>query len=203
MHSIAFFLKDQLKNAILTLGLCLGYLLVLVSSGCIDAGDPTLDGCPRPVEADATGIKQVFFSPYRNQRYATASDTVLLSEFGFNLELEIQQKEAQAFAGLPGQAYALSCIGLYNIRNISTISVLLLEPFAGLPVGTDISYALIDSEDKSLSKLRELERVTVYFGTTLTLTPENYSQLKTRTFLFLKNGTQKVFDSTSPYLKIN
>jgi hypothetical protein len=203
MHPIAVFLKGQLKRTALTLGLCLGYLLVLASSGCIDSGDQQADGCPRPIEADAIGIKQVFFSPYKNQRYATASDTVLFSEFGFNLELEIQQKEAQAFAGLPGQVYGLSCIGTYNIRNISAVSVILLESFADLPVGTDISYALIDSENKNLSQLRELERVTVYFGTTLSLTPENYSQLKTRTFLFLKNGTQKVFDSTSPYLKTN
>jgi hypothetical protein len=85
---------------------------------------------------------------------------------------------------------------------VSNISVVLLEPFAGLPVGTDISYALIADDGKSLSHLRELEGVTVYFSVSLKVATENYSQLKTRTFLFLKDGTQKVLKSTSPFLKI-
>ncbi len=203
MHSAEIFPKSRSKKTILTLGLCLGYLLLLLPSGCIEGGDPEQDGCPRPTEADAIGIKRVFFSPYQNQRYATAADTVPLSEFGFNLELELRQKEPQASGKFPGQAFALSCLGTYNIRNVSNISVVLLEPFAGLPVGTDISYALLIEGDKKLSQLRKLERVTAYFGTSLSLVPENYSQLTTRTFLFLKDGTQKTIDSTSPHLKIN
>ncbi|GAA0880159.1 hypothetical protein GCM10009119_31290 [Algoriphagus jejuensis] len=187
-----------------TFALCASYLLLLLTFACIDQENLDQgDGCPRPLEADAIDIKQVFFSPYSNKAYATASDTVFFSEFGFNFELEIQEKEMSYASTLPGQALALSCIRTYTIRNISNIAVILLEPFAGLPIGTDIAYALITPENNKLSQLREFENVSIYFGTRLTLTPENYSQLKTRTFLFLKNGTQKTFDSTSPFLKTN
>lgn len=204
MVSLDFSRKINLKKVSLTAVLCIGYLLILMTSACIgseDTGNP--QGCPRPKEADATGLKQVFYSPYQNNRYSTASDTVLLSQFGFNFELEIQEKENQNSGSLPGQALALSCIQTYTIRNISNIAVVLTEPFAGLPMGTDISYLLITNDKKRISELREFENVSVYFGTNLSITPSNYSQLKTRTFLFLKNGTQTFIDSTSPYLKTN
>lgn len=192
------------KKVTLTLGLCLGYLFILLTASCIDSEDSGyLDGCPRPAEADAIGIKQVFYSPYQNQRYATSSDTVSLSDFGFNFELEIQVKENANSGSLPGQAFALSCIQSFNIRNISNVSVILTAPFAGLPIGTDVSYLLVTPDSKRISELREFENVSVYFGSSLAITPVNYSQLKTRTFLFLKNGTQKFIDSTSPYLKTN
>ncbi|MFN3999073.1 hypothetical protein [Algoriphagus sp.] len=204
MFWIELFRKLGIKKFGLTLGLCLGYLLILITSACIDSEDSEyLEGCPRPKEADATGIKQVFFSPYKQQRYASASDTVNFSEFRFNFELEIKVKENQNSGSLPGQAFALSCIQIYNVRNISNITVILTAPFAGLPIGTDISYLLITPEEKPLSQLRQFENISVYFGSRLNLTPPNYSQLKTRTFLFLKNGTQTFVDSTSPFLKTN
>ncbi|WP_157963181.1 hypothetical protein [Algoriphagus litoralis] len=175
-----------------------------MTASCIDSVEPgNVDGCPRPKEADAVGIKAVFFSPYKNNRYAIASDTVSLAEFGFNFELEIQVKENSNSGSLPGQAFALSCIQSFNIRNISDITVILTAPFAGLPIGTDISYLLFTPDKKRLSELKEFEAISVYFGTSLETTPANYSQLKTRTFLFLKNGTQTFIDSTSPYLKTN
>ncbi|WP_332910445.1 hypothetical protein [Algoriphagus boritolerans] len=128
---------------------------------------------------------------------------MLLSQFGFNFELEIQEKENQNSGSLPGQALALSCIQTYTIRNISNITVVLTEPFAGLPTGTDIAYLLITPDKKRISELREFENVSVYFGSNLEITPPNYSRLKTRTFLFLKNGTRTFIDTTSPYLKTN
>lgn len=185
-----------------TLGLLGLQLCLLITWSCIE--EPGFnEGCPAPKEAAAVSIKQVFFSPYKNQRYAAASDTVLFSEFGFNFELEIQELEALNTGAFPGRAFALSCIQTYNLRNVSNITVILLEPFAGLPIGTDISYLLETPDKKTISELRVFENVSVYFGSTLAITPPNYSQLKTRTFLFLRNGTQKVLDSTSPYLKTN
>jgi hypothetical protein len=182
----------------------MGYLLILMTSACIDSEDNGfIDGCPRPKEADALGIKEVFFSPYLNNRYSIATDTVPLSQFGFNFELDIQLKENPNSGTLPGQAYALSCIQTFNIQNISSITIVLTAPFAGLPIGTDIAYLLVTPEGKRLSELREFENVSVYFGTSLNSTPANYSQLKTRTFLFLRNGTQIFMDSTSPFLKTN
>jgi hypothetical protein len=195
---------DNFKKISLTVGLCLGYLLILITSSCIDGEDTVnLEGCPRPKAADALGIKQVFFSPYRMNRYSTSADTVALADFGFNFELDIQVQENPNSGSLPGQAYALSCIQTFTIQNISNISVILTAPFAGLPIGTDISYLLLTPDNERISELRAFENVSVYFGTTLQTTPPNYSQLKTRTFLFLKNGTQTFIDSTSPYLKTN
>jgi hypothetical protein len=173
---------------------------LLIFGSCIDAPELS-DICPSPEPANAVGLKNVFFSPYLNQRYSSSSDTVPLSEFGFNFELEIQRLEAMNSSSLPGQAFALSCAQTFTIRNISDISVVLLQPFAGLPVGTDISYLLITPEGKKLSELRQFENVTIWFNTNLAIKPPNFSQLKTRTFLFLKNGTQKAVDSTSPVLK--
>lgn len=205
MRLINFLQSGNFKKVSLTLGICLGYMVLLMASSCIDGEDNTLnlEGCPRPKAADALGIKQVFFSPYRMNRYSTSADTVALAEFGFNFELDIQIQENPNSGSLPGQAYALSCIQAFNIRNISNISVILTAPFAGLPIGTDISYLLLTPDNKRISELREFENVPVYFGTSLQTTPPNYSQLKTRTFLFLKNGTQTFIDSTSPYLKTN
>ncbi|RIW14464.1 hypothetical protein D0X99_12955 [Algoriphagus lacus] len=190
------------KKAWATVSLCLAYLSVLVLVSCIEEPEFN-EGCPAPKEADAVSIKQVFFSPYKNQRFASSADTVAFSEFRFNFELEIKEKEAMNSGSLPGQAFALSCIQTYNLRNISNISVILLAPFAGLPTGTDISYLLITPEGEKISELRDFQNVSVYFGSKLNITPSNYSQLKTRTFLFLRNGTQKVMDSTSPFLKTN
>jgi hypothetical protein len=204
MISVKFLAQDCFKKAGLTVGLCFGYLILLTLASCILSEDPeNTDGCPKPATADAIGIKQVFYSPYVNQRYASATDTVLLRDFRFNFELEIQVKADKDSGSLPGQAFALSCLQTFNIRNISNINVILTAPFAGLPIGTDISYLLVTAENRKISELREFENVSVYFGTSLGITPANYSQLKTRTFLFLKNGTQKFVDSTSPFLKTN
>ncbi|GAB2485374.1 hypothetical protein [Algoriphagus taiwanensis] len=185
-----------------TVSISLAYLSALVIFSCVET--PELDDlCPEPAEADAMGIKDVFYSPYTNQRYSSSSDTVPLSEFRFNFELEIQRKENPSGGSLPGQAFALSCLETFTIRNISNISVILTAPFAGIPVGTDIAYLLETPEGEKLSELRAFEGISVYFGTRLTITPENYSQLKTRTFLFLRNGDRSFIDSSSPYLKIN
>ncbi|GMQ23606.1 hypothetical protein Aoki45_02880 [Algoriphagus sp. oki45] len=183
---------------------CLGltYMLAMITFSCVEMPDLN-DLCPDPIEADALSLKEVFYSPYSNQQYSSSTDTVPLGEFRFNFELEIQQKENPSGASLPGQAFALSCAQTFNIRNISNISVILTAPFAGLPIGTDIGYLLETPEGEKLSELRTFEGISVYFGTRLNITPENYSQLKTRTFLFLRNGDRSFIDSTSPYIKIN
>lgn len=86
---------------------------------------------------------------------------------------------------------SLSIAHAYNIDNISNISVILLAPFADFAT----------SENIRLSQLRNFENVSVYFCMRLSLVPKNYSKLKTRTFLFLKDGTQQVIDLSSPILK--
>jgi hypothetical protein len=204
MKSWSFIWEKSFKKALVPLGLGVAYLILFMTSACIESEDTrNKEGCPRPTQADAVGIKQVFFSPYKSQRYATALDTVLLSEFRFNFELEILIKENQNASSLPLHTEKFDCIQTFSLRNISNISVILTAPFAGLPIGTDISYLLFTPDKNRISELRNFENVSVFFGTSLELKPPNYSQLKTRTFLFLKNGTQKFVDSTSPFLKTN
>jgi hypothetical protein len=190
------------SNKKLWLTLAMGFLYgsVLILSSCLE-NEYYIEGCPLPKEADAIGVKQVFYGPYTNQRYATASDTISLKDFSFNIEIEVQEKKSAFLSSFPGKTFALSCMPSYSIRNISNISVILLEPFAGLPTGTEIGFLLETLERNKLSELRVFEGISVYFGTSLKITPANNSQLKTRTFLFLKNGKQYSLDSTSPVLK--
>ena len=184
------------------MGLLSGYGMLLITFSCVDT-DLFIEGCPRPIEANAISLKQVFYSPYENNHYSDSADTVLVKDFRFNFELEIKEKEMANAFEFPGRAFATSCIPSYSIRNISNISVILLAPFAGLPVGTDIGYLLETPEGSKISELKVFEGVSIYFGTKLLITPQNFSQLKTRTFLFLRDGTQTFIDSTSPFLKIN
>jgi len=188
------------KRAQATIGLMGIYAIALIFTACME-DEYYIEGCPIPSDADAINLVQVFYSPYSNQRYSTESDTVDFSGFRFNFEIEVLERERAFIDFLPGKAYALSCIKSYNILNISNISVILVEPFAGLPIGTDIGYLLETPDGQKISELREFWGVQVYFGAQLKISPENYSQLKTRTFLFLKDGRSYFVESTSPYLK--
>lgn len=183
-----------------TLGVFLFYPLLLVVTACME-NEFYLEGCPLPTPADATGLAEVFYSPYFNQKYSSASDTVSFQDFRFNLKLNVMEKERTDSGVLPGKVFALSCARSYSIGNISNISVILLQPFAGLPTGTDISYLLEDPQGKRLSELREFVEIQIFFSFKLKITPANYSQLKTRSFLFLKDGSRHMIESTSPYLK--
>ncbi|MDX5340444.1 MAG: hypothetical protein LPK25_15575 [Cyclobacteriaceae bacterium] len=193
-------MSSWLKKLQATIWIVLLYPMLLVVSSCME-NEFYIEGCPLPTPADATGIAQVFYSPYVNQRYSSTLDTVPFQDFRFNLELKVMEKERADAGFLPGKAFALSCMKSYSISNISNISVILLQPFAGLPIGTDIGYLLETPEGQKISEIREFQAVQVYFGMKLNITPENYSRLKTRTFLFLKDGSRHSMDSTSPYLR--
>jgi hypothetical protein len=175
------------------------FLVLSIFNSCIQVDEDPYNRCPSAKPANATGIKQVFFSPYKNQRYATASDTVSVSGFGYNFQLDIKLIE-NANQTDASPAYPLVCEETFRIENISNIAIILLEPFAGLPVGTDISYALITPNGKKVSELKLFDQVSVYFGTKLTLRPSSISQLKSRIFVFFKDGSRSFLDSTSPFL---
>ncbi len=176
----------------------LAFFNYLFLHSCIQVKEDPYNQCPAPKPATAVGIKEVFFSPYKNQRYSTASDTVPVSKFGYNFQLDIKLIENSSTESIP--AYPLVCEETFQIRNISNISVILTAPFAGLPMGTDFSYALLTPESKSISQLKTFDEVSIYFGTKLTLKPIAVSQLKSRIFVFFKDGSQAHLDATSPYL---
>ena len=176
-------------------------MLTFLVFGCIEPIDTTSDICLNVPLAEAEGIKRVYFGPFQNQKSATAEDTVSVSEFGFNLELSINTDNNEQLDPFFSNTDRINCQGIYSIRNISNFSVILLEPFEGLAAGTDISFLLLTPSGQSIAQLREFDRVSVYIGTRLNFNPKNISRLKTRTFLFLRDGSQVFLDSTSPYLK--
>lgn len=178
-----------------------GFGIFFVVSGCIESIDNAADVCLNVPIAQAEGIKRIYFGPFQNQQSATSEDTVSVSDFGFNLELGIVTEENQELDPFFSSAERISCQGIYSIRNISNIAVVLLEPFGEIPTGTDISYLLLTPSGQSIAQLREFDRVSVYIGARLNFHPKNISQLNTRTFLFLRDGTQIFLDSSSPYLK--
>lgn len=178
-----------------------GFGLFFLVSGCIESIDNASDLCLNVPVVEAEGIKRVYFGPFRNQQSATELDTVVVENFGFNLELDLLTDTTQQPDPFFSSTNRIACQGIYTIRNISNISVILLEPFSDLPAGTDISYLLLTPNGQSISQLREFNRVSAYIGARLNFHPEKISRLRTRTFLFLRNGSQVFLDSTSPFLK--
>jgi len=186
----------------LTMGLSGFYMLLLVVSAC--ETDPSLQNpfgeCGPAAKADAVDIS-VFFSPYENETYATESDTVQLKDFAFNFQLIPEVQSSSEKSIFPGRAYALSCAQTFDFQNISNITIILKKEFNNLPVGTDILFLLELPDGSTLDQLRDFKKSTAYYSYKLNIVPENFSQLETQTFLFLRDGTRIVVDSTSPYIK--
>lgn len=178
------------------------HLLVLVLASCMDETsiENPFGQCPAARDANATGVKAQFF-PYKNSRYSIESDTVPSSEFAIVLELTPELLSENLVGKFPGQAFALSCAPAYNFRNISNIAVILTASFAGIQNGTDISYLLELPDKTRLSEFRDFQNTSNYFLLKLNKEPKNFERLKTKTILFLRNGTQLTFDSTSPAIK--
>lgn len=187
----------------MTLVISLIHLLLLVLASCLEETsiENPFGECPAPRDANALGIKTQFL-PYENSRYSIETDTVLFKEFAIVLELTPELLSENMVGEFPGQAFALSCAPAYNFKNISNISIILTAPFGGLQNGTDISYLLELPDKTRLSELRDFQNTTNFFLLTLKKEPANFERLKTKTILFLRNGSQITFDSTSPAIQI-
>ncbi|MBN3581833.1 hypothetical protein JYB64_05495 [Algoriphagus aestuarii] len=191
------------RKSSLTICLFFSYMVLLVFVSCIDQGDANPFGsCPPPRIANAKDL-MVTYAPYENSRYSTEKDTVSFKDFAFNLEIVPEVESETWLRDFPGRTYALSCAMSYNFKNISNIAVTLLAPYQNLPVGTDISYLLKVNEELTLNKLRDFGGLFPNIAMKITLPPSDYEQLKTRTFLFLKDGSKITVDSNSPYLLVN
>ena len=187
----------------MTLVISLIHLLLLVLASCLDETsiENPFGECPVPQQANALDIKTHYF-PYENLRYSIETDTVLYEKFGIVLELIPELMTENQVGKFPGQAFALSCAPSYNFRNISNIAIILTAPFGGLQNGTDISYLLELPDKTRLSELRDFQNTSNFFSLTLKKEPANFERLKTKTILFLRNGTQITFDSSSPAIQI-
>ncbi|MFC3414939.1 hypothetical protein [Algoriphagus hitonicola] len=193
----------MLRKIQLTCLIILSYLGMMVTVACVHEQLPDLYAqCPGPSDANLIGA-EIFFGPYENERYSNAADTVDIKDFFLVLEFvpERLTQLSNPESALPWETFALSCLPRYNFKNISNISVILTAPFNGLPIGTDISYLLESNEKETLAEFRDFSSMDPFLGLYLKPTPENYSQLKTRTFIFLKNGTSIQLESSSPILQ--
>lgn len=179
------------------------YLLLMVTLACVQEQLPDLYArCPDPVNANLIDF-EVFYTPYLNNQYSSSSDTVDFEEFQVVLEFtpeRLSNLYRNNFS-FPWESMALSCIPQLNLRNISNISVVLTAPFEGLPAGTDISYLLETTSKETLAQFRDFSQIEPVIGLDLKLRPTNFSQLKTRTFVFLKDGTALVKETQSPLLQ--
>ncbi|NVJ86050.1 MAG: hypothetical protein HWE15_07075 [Algoriphagus sp.] len=181
-----------------------GYFILLVGQSCVQEQLPDLySRCPGAREANATDI-QVKYLPYKNDRFSTDADTVPLNEFELvvELDLELLSDNSSAFSPL-GAAYALTCLPLYNFTNISNIAVTLTKPLGNLQAGSDISYLFENRDQIPLSEIRDFSKFENLFSLKFSGQLENNSQIHTRTYLFLKDGRQLIFESSSPVLTTN
>jgi len=196
-----FFFPNDFKMIKSTLGVFFAYMGLMIIGSCIENidSDP-FSGCPSAFKGFAKDIK-VHYGPYQNNRYSTENDLVPFKDFTFNLELEIEKSnEANLSSSFPGKAYALSCLESFNVDNISNIAIILAAPYEGIQNGTDISYLFFVNEEERLSEFRDFSNISRYLSLKFEKAPSNNTQLKTKTVLYLRDGTQKIFESTSPTL---
>ena len=171
-------------------------LLFVVSTNSCDVPsslrDP-FDVCDSPPKATVEDIA-VFYGPFKEGGYAIESDTVTFSNFTFNLRLLPKTDINYTNSNSSG------CPPLFNFHTVSNISILLNEEYNDLPIGTDISFLMKLSDGTYLNKLRDFSKSSEYYSLKIEAAPKSLSQLKTKTFLFLRDGSKIVFDSTSPYI---
>ncbi len=194
----------KIKRVKVTVGILISYLSMMILIACVD--DPEVNPfgeCGGPAKANATDVS-LFYEPYSNNRHAIETDTVSIEDFNVYLRLEFETLSQSSPTGsFPGRAYALSCAPNLNFQNIEGISVILLESYGDKEAGTDISNLVTTHNDIKLSDLKDFTGSTGQYRLTVAIQPENKSQLKTKTILHLKNGPEKIVESTSPVLLTN
>lgn len=197
----SFFFPSDFKVIKSTFGVFFAYMGLMIIGSCIENVDSDpFGGCPSAYKGLAKDIK-VLYGPYKDNRYSTENDLVSFQDFTFNLELDIEKSnEANLGFSFPGKAYALSCLEVFNVGNISNIAIILAAPYEGIQSGTDISYLFFVNEKERLSEFRDFSKISRYISLKLEKAPVKNTQLKTKTVLYLRDGTQKIFESTSPTL---
>ncbi|MCE7056082.1 hypothetical protein LZF95_15475 [Algoriphagus sp. AGSA1] len=194
----------NIKRIKVTVGILASYLSMMILIACVD--DPEVNPfgeCGGPVKANATDVS-LFYEPYSNNRHAIETDTVSIEDFNVYLRLAFETFSQSSHTGsFPGRAYALSCAPNLNFQNIEDISMILLESYGNIEAGTDISNLVTTHDDIKISDLKDFTGSTGLYRLTIAIQPENKSQLKTKTILQLKNGSEKIVESTSPVLLTN
>ncbi len=188
----------------MTAGIVAAYLSMMIFVACVDDTEVNPFGeCGGPSKVNAIDIS-LFYEPYEDNKYASESDTVNLEDFRIFLKIASETISQSSFTGsFPGTAFALSCAPNLDFQNIASISMTLLAPYGDKEAGTDISSLVTTHDEIKLSDLRDFTGSMGQYRLSIAVQPENESQLKTKTILNLKDGSQKVYESTSPVLLTN
>ncbi|TVP53734.1 MAG: hypothetical protein EA341_00700 [Mongoliibacter sp.] len=187
------------KSTLLTAVLLLFQLQLLILQACYTNPEFEDDLCGVVRRANVIEVSQVFFSPFINGLYSEKEDTVKVEDFRFNFELEYEAIQSSSLH-FPGQCIARDCEPKFNVQNISNIQILLKEPFMDLPPGTDIAYLFRFADGTQLSRFREFNRMSQFFTLTFHGETTRAERMKTDFLIFLRNGEQLKFSSTSPYI---
>jgi hypothetical protein len=193
------------KNIQTTLLLSFSYMSLFVLGAYIENVDSdTFSECSNVGLKSNLKDFEVLYKPYKNEKYLTEADEVNFKDFRFNLSLTIEQiSQSSSNFNFPENTYALSCAEVYEIRKVSNIAIILAAPYEAIQTGTDISYIFKSQNDIRLLEFRDFSKISGFISLILQRFPASNSQLKTKTIVFFKNGTQKIVESTSPTLLIN
>ncbi|MEP0713062.1 hypothetical protein [Algoriphagus sp.] len=187
-----------------TFGILTVYLGMMILAACMSETELDPFGeCEGTVKANAKDVS-FFYEPYKNNQYVTKADTVKFSEFTIYMRIEAEvMAEASSPSNSFGAAYALSCAAIFDFQNIKSITMELLEPYGNKPAGTDISNLVTTHDGVKLSDLKNFSNSIGQYRLSIDILPAHQSQLKTKTILKLKNGSDKIVESTSPVLLTN
>ena len=142
---------------------------ILVLSACIENVDSNPFGeCSKVGPNSNLKDFEVLYQLYENEKCSTEADKVILKNFRFNLSLTIEQiSQSSRTFYFPGNAYALSCAALFDVRNVSDIAIISAAPYEGIQTGTDISYLCETQNDIRLSEFRDLSKIPGFISLTL------------------------------------
>lgn len=156
-------------------------------------------GCPYPSLAELDSVKQVFYSPYRNQQYSTKSDTVPFEEFRYHLEFEFEK--IQRNNGFNEPPINPSCDSEFDVLGISNFAIILTAPYDGIQIGTDVSYLFLLPDGNSINRFREFHRMKQFMTLKIKEKPSKISQLNTEIIIYMVNGDRIKKSTISPFIR--
>lgn len=189
---ISLYIKLRLKTI-----MCL--MLAFYSSCHVDPAFENSD-CPERIPADLVEVKQVFFSPYKQMRYANSADSVSARDFRYNLEFRFSPRPSNSTEDEFFSQILESCHTKFLAQNISNIQIQTKKDFQNFIAGTDISYLFILPDDIQLSRFRDFANMETFLSLRMNIKIENPQRLESRIMVFLRNGEKLEIESISPLL---
>lgn len=170
----------------------------ITTTSCVPDPDGGLD-CTYPSLVNLDSIKQVFYSPYHDHRFARETDTVRFEDFGITAEFGFQN--INQTKNPYERVYPGACASVFNVQNVSNIELYLTSPFGTLSTGTEVSYLFLTDDGTALNRFRNFRRMNQYMNLKLKERPSQASQINTRLVVYFRDGTSKSLSSNSPVIR--